>query len=70
MPRKSGLIPKAPVQRLMLDSGVTRASAGAVSALTDVLVELATDIGEQAVRIAKHSKRKTVQASDIKMAYK
>jgi len=70
MPRKSGLIPKEPVKRMMQDSGANRVSADAVSAMTDVLIDLATEISEQAVRISKHSGRKTVHSSDIKMAYK
>ena len=70
MPRKSGIIPKAPVQRIMLDSGAQRVSAEAVTALTDILIELGMEIGEQSVRIARHAGRKTVNASDIKMASK
>ncbi len=70
MPRKSGIIPKAPVQRIMIEAGAPRVSKEAVDALTDVLIDLGMEIGEHAVRIAKHSGRKTVQAADIKMASK
>ncbi|MFW5852592.1 MAG: histone family protein [Nanoarchaeota archaeon] len=70
MPRKSGLIPQAPVKRIMLDSGANRVSSDAVSTMTDILIELGMEIGEQSVRIAKHAGRKTVTASDVKMASK
>ena len=70
MPRKSGIIPKAPVQRIILDAGASRVSSDAVSALTDVLIDLGMEIGEQSVRIARHAGRKTINASDIKMASK
>ncbi len=70
MPRKSGLIPKEPVKRILLNAGAKRVSSDAVATLTDILIQLGTDIGEQSVRIAHHSGRKTVNASDIKMATK
>ncbi len=70
MPRKSGIIPKAPVQRILFEAGASRVSSDAVSALTDVLIDLGMEIGEQSVRIARHAGRKTVTASDIKMASK
>lgn len=68
MARKTSLIPKAPVGRILMNAGAKRVSADAVDAFVDILTGIAEDIGEQAVRIAAHSGRKTVQEGDIKLA--
>ncbi len=68
MARKVGTIPKAPAGRILLKMGAKRVSADAVDAFVDVINDVAEEIGEQAVRIAKHSGRKTVQEGDIKLA--
>jgi DNA-binding protein len=68
--KRKTTIPKAPVQRILMDAGAKRVSAGAIDAFTALLEEMAAEVGEQAVRIAKHSGRKTVQAGDIKLAVK
>ena len=64
------MIPKAPIARILLDAGAKRVGADAVDAFTDLLEDLALDIGQHALRIAKHSGRKTVQEGDIKLAVK
>ncbi len=68
MARKVGTIPKAPAGRILMKMGAKRVSAEAVEEFVEILTDIAEEIGEQAVRIAKHSGRKTVQEGDIKLA--
>ncbi len=68
--RRVGIIPKAPLARILINAGAKRVSAGAVDAFTDVIQDLAESIATQASKIAKHSGRKTVQEGDIKLAAK
>ena len=68
--KRSTTIPKAPIGRILINSGAKRVSASAIDAFTDVMEEYAERIGTQAVKIAKHSGRKTVHDSDIKLAVK
>jgi histone H3/H4 len=68
--RKVGVIPKAPVARILLNVGAKRVSAGAVDAFADVIQMKAEEIASQAAKIAKHAGRKTVQDGDIKLAAK
>jgi len=70
MARKTGVIPKAPAARILTNMGAKRVSADAIEAFVDVITNIAEDIGEQAVRIAKHSGRKTVQEGDVRLAAK
>ena len=66
--KRSTIIPKAPVQRLIEKSGAKRVSAKAIDFLVDILEERALDIARQAVKISKHAGRKTVNAGDVKLA--
>jgi len=66
--RKTQIIPKAPVARILMNAGAKRVSAGAVDTFADIIQNIAEKIGEKASAIAKHSGRKTVQDGDIKMA--
>ena len=68
--RKTSMIPKAPVGRILMRSGAKRVSADAMDAFSDVLQDISVEIAEKAARIAKHSGRKTVQEEDIKLAAK
>jgi len=70
MGRKTSTIPKAPAARILMNQGAKRVSADAVDAFVEVITQIAEDIGEQSVRIAKHSGRKTVQEGDVKLAAK
>ena len=56
------------VERLIRNSGAFRVSAGAVTALNELLVQEALRISKFAVEIASHSGRKTVKDSDIILA--
>jgi len=66
--KRDTIIPKAPIARILMNSGAKRVSAGAASAFTDKLEEIGKKIAEDAVKIAKHAGRKTVHDSDIKLA--
>jgi len=68
--RKTHVIPRATVARLLMKAGAQRVSAGAVDTFAETIRETAEHIGQQAARIARHSGRKTVQAGDIKIASK
>ena len=68
--KRSNIIPKAPVARILMNAGAKRVSADAVDEFVDVLTAITEDIATQAVKIAKHSGRKTVQHGDIKLAAK
>ena len=70
MPRKSSTpIPVAPVERILAESGAKRVSAAGANKMAQELSDIAMSIAESAVKIAKHSGRKTVKARDIKLAF-
>jgi DNA-binding protein len=60
-------IPGAPAERLLRNAGAQRVSDKARLAMADVIEEIAREISEQAVKIAKNCGRKTVHEGDIKM---
>ena len=68
--RRTTIIPKAPVARILLNAGAKRVSADAVDAFAEVLQAISEEIALNASRIAKHSGRKTIQEGDIKLAVK
>ena len=70
MQRQTHVIPRAPVARLLMNAGAKRVSADAADAFADVIQDIAEDISKKAAQISKHAGRKTVQASDIKIAAK
>lgn len=61
-------IPKAPAARMLSEAGAERVSDEAADKFADVLEQVALRIAEKAVRIAKHSGRKTVKKSDVELA--
>ena len=66
--KRTTIIPKAPIARILMKAGAKRVSAKAASIFTDTLEEIAREIAEDSVKIAKHAGRKTVHDSDIKLA--
>ena len=68
--RNTSVMPKAPVARILFNSGAKRVSQSATDTFSEVLKEIAEGIAIRAVQIAKHSGRKTVQEGDIKLAVK
>ena len=63
-------IPKAPVARIIKESGAERVSEDAKVALADYLDEVARNVAKEANNVAKIAKRKTIKADDIKLAIK
>ncbi len=63
-------IPKAPIARIIKESGAERVSEDAKVALAEYLEEVARDVAKEANNVAKIAKRKTVKADDIKLAIK
>ena len=70
MGRKVSTIPKAPVGRILMKAGAKRVSQEAVNAFTEILTEMTEKIAAKAAEISKHSGRKTVHESDVKLAAK
>ena len=64
------LIPLAAMEKIMKQCGAERVSNKAKAALKETLEEIAENIAHEAVRYAIHAGRKTVKASDIKLASK
>lgn len=63
-------IPKAPITRLMKDSGAERISDDAKDAITDYLEKTVKDITNEANIIAQDAKRKTIKKEDVESAIK
>ena len=59
---------RARVEKLIRDAGAFRVSADAIDRLNEILTEYGTQLAKYAIEIAKHSGRKTVKDSDIKLA--
>ncbi|MHA2061134.1 MAG: histone [Candidatus Sifarchaeia archaeon] len=59
---------RARVENLIRTAGAFRVSAGAIDRLNEVLTDYSMNLAKYAVDIAKHSGRKTVKESDIKLA--
>ena len=71
MPKtREHVIPLAISERILKNAGAQRVSEDAKVAFSDVLKEVAEEIGQQASKISKHAGRKTVQEEDIKLAAK
>jgi len=62
------ILPKAPVEKIIREAGARRVSEGAAVELAEVLEKIGGDISARALKLAKHAGRKTVTASDIKLA--
>ncbi|MHA2292550.1 MAG: histone family protein [Candidatus Hodarchaeales archaeon] len=59
---------RARVEKLIRTAGAHRVSADAINRLNEVLTNYGTNLAKYAVEIARHSGRKTVKESDIKLA--
>ena len=63
-------IPKAPIARIIKDTGAERVSEDAKVELAESLDEIARKIAVKATEAAKLAKRKTVKADDNKFSVK
>lgn len=70
MAKRSRLISKAAVTKMLKNAGAGRVSDSAATTFSSVLEEIASEVAKHAIEIAKHSKRKTVQRDDIQLAAK
>jgi histone H3/H4 len=61
-------IPLAAMERVLKSAGAQRVSEEAKVQLRHVLEDIAMEIGEEAIRLANHAKRKTIKAEDIRLA--
>jgi histone H3/H4 len=59
---------RARVEKVIRTAGAHRVSAGAINRLNEIITNKGMDIAKYAVEIARHSGRKTVKESDIKLA--
>lgn len=62
-------IPKAPIARIIKDTGAERVSEDAKAELAEYLEEVARDVAIEANNVAKIAKRKTIKPEDIKISY-
>lgn len=63
-------IPKAPIARIIKDTGAERVSEDAKAELAAYLEEVSRNIAIEANNVAKIAKRKTIKPEDIKLAIK
>ena len=62
------ILPIAPVERLIRNSGADRVSSDAARELADFLEKYAMEISGKALKYSKHAGRKTVTQEDIRLA--
>jgi len=58
----------ARIDRIIRDAGAFRVSSDAIKRLNEIITDRGMNIARYAVEIARHSGRKTVKESDIKLA--
>ncbi len=64
------ILPYAAMERLLKKVGAPRVSQDAKEALKELLEDFGGKIGQRSVLLAKHSGRKTVRGTDIRLAAK
>jgi len=63
-----GILPIAPVDRLVREAGAERVREGAREDLAKILEEEGMKIAKEAIKLAEHAGRKTVKVEDIELA--
>jgi len=66
--RKMAGFASARVEKIIRDAGARRVSADAINRLNEILTDYGMGLAKYAVEIARHSGRKTIKESDIKLA--
>lgn len=67
--RKDRIIPVAPIDRLIRESGAGRVSDKGAEQLARILEEIGKLISKRAFSLTEHAGRKTITDKDIKLAY-
>ncbi len=62
------MLPLAAIERVARKAGVERISREALEELRNIVEEIAQELASEAAELAKHAKRKTIRAEDIKLA--
>lgn len=57
------------IKKILKEAGAGRISSDASMEMQKCVNRIAFDIAQKAVRLSKHAKRKTIDVSDIKLAY-
>ena len=61
-------ISKSTAKKILKEAGATRVSDEALAEFYESINKIAYSIASKSVKLAKHAKRKTLEASDIKLA--
>ena len=64
------ILPLAAMERLLKKAGAAPVSEDAKDALREALEDHAALVGQKAMQFAEHSKRKTVEGVDVRLAVK
>ncbi len=70
MRKTERIIPLAPLDRLIREAKAERVSEKASKELGEILEEIALEIATMAKDLAQHAHRKTINDSDIRLAFK
>ncbi len=62
------VLPLAVVERIARKAGIERISREALEELRKLVEEIAEELATEAAELARHAKRKTIRADDIKLA--
>ena len=68
MTKRLRAVSEAASARLLYKAGAERVGDDAAVRFAEILEEIALTISEQAVRVAEHAGRKTVEGEDVKLA--
>ena len=64
----AGHFANARVEKLIRNAGAQRVSAEAIESMNEIITTYGKNLAKYAVEIARHSGRKTVKESDIRLA--
>jgi len=67
---KKRILSLSPIERLMRKAGAERVSPEAVQYMAETLEEVAKELAQKAATVARHAKRKTITAEDIRLVTK
>ena len=64
----AGHFANARVEKLIRNAGAQRVSAEAIETMNEIVTNYGKNLAKYAVEIARHSGRKTVKESDVRLA--